>query len=228
MWLLLWSWEDVWAGVARWSMTWYPAFLISQISMKCVLSSWRRGDKRLEEARQPIGFIHFCLLSTDREGPPLSFPHCSAPALSSFPPLLPAPFFPSLSVPSCLLLTSFLLCSSFIFLFSSLPLIRCCSPSLFVFSSSLLVFVDLRLHIFFLNKLKASFHAVSFFTDKIKLLNYKEAFSLFKSELFSGQMWKQWTITEYLLLPQQVGKSVPAEGGRRPHASQLCHCHWRH
>lgn len=28
----------------------------------------RRGDKRLEEARRPIGFIHFCLLSADRGG----------------------------------------------------------------------------------------------------------------------------------------------------------------
>lgn len=53
-------------------MTRYPAFLISQISMKCVLSSWSRGDKRLEEAHRPIGFIHFCLLSADRGGDPLS------------------------------------------------------------------------------------------------------------------------------------------------------------
>lgn len=88
-------------------MTRYPAFLISQISMKCVLSSWRRGDKRLEEAHRPIGFIHFCLLSADRGGPS---PLLSPPSLLSFQVISFASSSPSFT--SCLRL-----CSSFIFLF---------------------------------------------------------------------------------------------------------------
>lgn len=141
-------------------MTRYPAFLISQISMKCVLSSWRRGDKRLEEARRPIGFIHFCLLSADRGGPSLSSLH----SFSTSSQLL---FFASSSL-SLSSLSSFLVHSSsiFLFLFPSFT-----SPLLFFsflyFSSHLSSFSFSSSTSFYLSLVSFSFDFLSFFSSSL-------------------------------------------------------------
>lgn len=92
------------------------------------------GDKRLEEARRPIGFIHFSLLSADRGGASLSSLTPSLPPSSplqaiSFTSTLPSfnsclLLHHSSSAPVCLhppLVTPFLFFSSFLFFSHSHP-----------------------------------------------------------------------------------------------------------
>lgn len=144
------------------------------------LSSWRRGDKRLEEVHRPIGFIHFCLLSADRGRPSLSFP------LSSFPHLLsthflfffitilylvsPSHFFPSLLFCHLPLFVSsphlLPLChKSVVFLlFLFFPLFSLISPLLFFFILPQLLLPSSPSHLvsFSFHLLPRSFLRVSF------------------------------------------------------------------